>query len=257
MPEVGVTEDGVWDESEDGASIEDQTFDSCRKVLEAGVWLIRNGYGRMGLVPYASPSGAYWRCEFQPIGRISKAFFRYSSSSGARYLAAHCGGSVRRTISAKSLGKAILTSVPSDVVETVQGEATAETLAWLRELEGTLDRRYLPCAFQEYTEDYTQWDLVSLFGDATASMKPQPGYVPPGDEASAIREPFWRESLARWESLSSGARSISLPMSALNDNDLCFELAHKLRVALNDVESFEAPALLRGIVAALHAAHSP
>ena len=160
------------------------------------------------------------------------------------------------TVTAKTLGKAILTSVPSDVVETVQGEASAETLAWLQELEGTLERRYLPCAFQEYTEDYTRWDLVSLFGDAMAAMKPQPGYVPPGEEVSAIKEPFWRDSLARRESLSSGARSISLRMSALVDNDLRCELAHKLRVALNDVKSFEAPALLRGIVAALHAGRS-
>ena len=72
-----------------------------KRVIEAGIWLIRNGYGRLGILPYAAPSGCYWRCEFQPLGRSSKPIYRYSSSNVDKYLASHCGGSVRSSISLK------------------------------------------------------------------------------------------------------------------------------------------------------------
>ena len=66
----------------------------CRRVLEAGIWLIRNGYGRMAILPYAAPTGA-WRCEYHVLGRPDKVLFRYTSASENKYLADHCGGSVR------------------------------------------------------------------------------------------------------------------------------------------------------------------
>jgi hypothetical protein len=57
---------------------------AARKVVQAGIWLIRNGYGQMSILPYASPSGCYWRCEYHPAGRPSRAFYRYSTGCGSK-----------------------------------------------------------------------------------------------------------------------------------------------------------------------------
>mgnify|MGYP006980584454 CR=1 FL=1 len=35
----------------------EELFRACEKVVRAGVWLIRNGYGRLAILPYLSPSG--------------------------------------------------------------------------------------------------------------------------------------------------------------------------------------------------------
>lgn len=93
-------------------SPEDLQLQNCEKVLRAGIWLIRNGYGRMTILPYTAPSGCYWRCEFHPVGQPRKAFFRYSTGSSSKYLQDHHGGRVRRSISPKGLAQAIMRNVP-------------------------------------------------------------------------------------------------------------------------------------------------
>jgi len=53
---------------------------AAQKIVHAGIGLIRNGYGQMGIIPYTASSG-YWRCEFYPAGRPSKAFYCYSTGA--------------------------------------------------------------------------------------------------------------------------------------------------------------------------------
>ena len=42
---------------EQDQSDESKLMGAARKVVQAGIWLIRNGFGRMAILPYASPSG--------------------------------------------------------------------------------------------------------------------------------------------------------------------------------------------------------
>ena len=222
-----------------------------KRVIEAGIWLIRNGYGRLGILPYAAPSGCYWRCEFQPLGRSSKPIYRYSSSNVDKYLASHCGGSVRSSISAKKLAEAILVSVPEGLAAACSGAASVETLEWLQDLERALNQGYLPQAFEEYTEDYSRWALISLLGLPAATMAPQPGYVRPGEERTVIAEPYWQDAVTRWEALSS-APALVIPAATLKDDNYCYDLANSLRAALNDVEWHDVNSILRGALAVLH-----
>jgi len=82
--------------------------------------------------------------KFQPLGRSSKPIYRYSSSNVDKYLASHCGGSVRSSISAKKLAEAILVSVPEGLAAACSGAASVETLEWLQDLERALNQGYLP-----------------------------------------------------------------------------------------------------------------
>ena len=222
-----------------------------KRVIEAGIWLIRNGYGRLGILPYAAPSGCYWRCEFQPLGRSSKPIYRYSSGNVEKYLASHCGGSVRSSISAKKLAEAILVSVPEELAAACRGAASEETLEWLQDLERALNQGYLPQAFEEYTEDYSRWALVSLLGLPAATMAPQPGYVRPGEERTAFAEPYWKDAVKQWEALSSTS-ALVIPAATLQDDNYCYDVANRLRAALNDVEFHEVNSILRGALAILH-----
>ncbi|RQQ15534.1 hypothetical protein DF107_09075 [Burkholderia stagnalis] len=161
-------------------------MDAAAKVLRAGIWLIRNGYGKMMLLPYAAPSGCAWRCEFHPAGRPGKAFYRYSTSSKAKYLENHSGDPVRRDVSAKALAQAIMKGVPDDIKAACEGDATPETLHWLDRLDVALDADFLPEAFHEYTEDFSQWGLISLARGNGEPIPPQPGYVEPGAQRSSV-----------------------------------------------------------------------
>ena len=165
-------------------SPEQGVMNAAAKVLRAGIWLIRNGYGKMLLLPYAAPSGCHWRCEFHPVGQPSKRFFRYSTGSGAKYLNDHGGGSIRRDVSPQKLAEAIMKSVPDDVKATCAGDASPETLRWLDQVDAALAAGYLPEAFHEYTEDFSRWQLVSLTKGKGDSIPPQPGYVKPGAQSS-------------------------------------------------------------------------
>lgn len=235
---------------EDAPAPAQEIMAAGRRVLDAGIWLIRNGYGRMMLLPYAAPSGCYWRCEFHPPGRPGKSFFRYSTGSGAKYLMDHCGGSVRKGISGKRLAEAIMKSVPDDAKAACVGDAPPETLRWLVELERVLAQGYLPQAFHEYSADYSRWDLISTERSNGRPMEPQPGYVRPGHEMTVLDEPYWQQAALRWEEICQ-KEAVELPTALLNDDDACFDFAHRLRTALNDVDPLQAPRVLRVAIAML------
>jgi hypothetical protein len=163
---------------EEDLTPEQVSMDAARRVLRAGVWLIRNGYGRMGLLPYASASGC-WRCEFHPSGRPLAPLYRYSSASVTKYLLDHCGGSIHANPSAKRLAQDIMRSVPRDAQAACEGTASPETLAWLERLEALLDQGFLPEAFHEYTSDFSMWQLISLTRSGGGPFEAMPGYIPP------------------------------------------------------------------------------
>jgi hypothetical protein len=67
----------------------------------------RTGWGRMQILPYIASSDCYWRCELHPTGKPNLPFYWYSGSSDYRFLENHCGGAVRKNISAEALANAI------------------------------------------------------------------------------------------------------------------------------------------------------
>lgn len=185
---------------EETVSPEDELVFMCQKVVRAGIWLVRNGYGKMQVLPYAAPSGCYWRCAFHPPGRPSREFYRYSTGSGHRYLQDHSGGRIAKTASPAALARAIMVSVPEDVKERCHGEVGRETEAWLGELERAMERGLVPQAFYDGKEDMAAWDLVRADGVA-GRIDPMPGYVVPGEEAHWTSDPFWRAALVDSEKL--------------------------------------------------------
>lgn len=225
--------------------------EACRKVFLAGCWLIRNGFGRMAVLPYASPSGCYWRCEFHPVGRSDRAFFRYSSGSGSRYLSSHCGGTIRKDSSPQKLAQAVMVSVSEDLRGECAGEASVETLRWLDQAEAYVAAGFIPEAFHEYTEDHSLWALIRLDGGGNSTISAPPGYVVPGSERNALSEPFWADSERRWHSLSRSGQ-IALDSETLLDDEFCFVLADRARRAFADVGAFDAMRVLRATVAAIH-----
>lgn len=225
-------------------------MDAAAKVLRAGAWLIRNGYGRMSLLPYAAPSGCAWRCQFHLPGRPSKTFYRYSTSSEAKYLQNHCGGSIRRTISPRALARAIMKSVPDDQKDACRGKAAPETLRWLDQLDAVLDAGFLPQAFHEYTGDYSSWELVSLTHGKGAPIPPQPGYVEPGSERSVV-DLEWRAGEAAWKEIARNGRA-TIDLAVLSDDERCYDLAARVRCAFETaIDGFDSMRLLRAIVGEL------
>lgn len=166
------------DELEEATTPAQRSMDAARRVLRAGVWLIRNGYGRMGLLPYASASGC-WRCEFHPVGRPLAPLYRYTSASVARFLTDHGGGHIHPNPSAQRLALTIMETVPRDVAAACEGRASPEMHAWLERLDAVLAAGYIPEAFHEYTSDFDVWRLISLTHDEGGAFVPMPGYVPP------------------------------------------------------------------------------
>jgi hypothetical protein len=225
---------------------------SAQKVLHAGIWLIRNGYGLMGILPYGSPSGCYWRCEFHPIGRPSKVFYRYSSGCGNRYLLQHCGGSLPISTSPRKLAEAIMVSVPENIKAACAGEPSIEMLRWLDELERVLKSSSIPEAFHEYTEDFSTWGLINIMSSLNYTMAPQPGYLPPGREITCLSEPYWRTAERLWQGMSKSA-AIMIPTTTLTNDAFCFEMADRLRQGLNDVDGFDTMRILRSALAIFQA----
>ena len=237
-------------ELDDEDTPEEKVMAAGCKILQAGIWLIRNGYGRMMLLPYAAPSGCYWRCAFYRPGRPSKEFYHYSTSSVAKYLADHSGGSIRSNVSPKGLAKAIMKSVPKDEKAACAGEASPETLRWLETLERALAEGFLPQAFHEYTEDYSRWDLVSVTRGNGRPIEPQPGYVPPHEERDVADDAEWRDGEALWADAARGVAAW-LPLATLADDNACYELADKLRRAMSEADGFAALRLLRSTIGSL------
>lgn len=91
-------------------------LEASMRVLQAGIHLAENGFGRLAFLPYVGGAG-YWRCEFHVLGHPSRVLYRYSQGAGSRYLADHASGTVRRDIMPEALAKAIMISVPEHLRE--------------------------------------------------------------------------------------------------------------------------------------------
>lgn len=232
-------------EFEEDFEIEDpaqELFRACEKVIRAGIWLIRNGYGRLAILPYLSPSGCHWRCEFHPVGFRSRTMFRYTSADGHKYLAAHCGGTLRKDASPEKLAKAALVGADEDLLEASSGEASQATLAWLEILERTLGQGFVPQAFHEYSTDRSSWNVVSPVSDFKSSISAPPWNWE--EDLSWKDFPFWRTALARWKSMAGAGPSAfdpaSLCRSAADD-----AFVGEFRKAAKFASIWEVPDLLR------------
>lgn len=199
----------------------------CKKIIAAGIWLMRNGYGRMQMLPYMSPT-CCWRIEFHVEGNTHLQWFRYSSANGSHYLANHCGWKLRRNIAPKELANAILQLVPEDLQRLCEGSISSESERWLQQLESTLKLGLFPIAFDEFSTDFSSWDTVGLLKQATYKMNPQPGYTFPGRERKLVEtEPIWREGLATWQQCTQGRGPLELDRAMLDDEEL-FKLSRLL-----------------------------
>lgn len=215
---------------------------ACGKVVRAGIWLIRNGYGRLAILPYLSPSGCHWRCEFHPVGFRSRTMFRYTSADGHKYLASHCGGTLRKNASPEKLAKAVLVGADEDLLAASSGEASPETLAWLESLEGVLAQGVLPQAFHEYSTDPSSWDLVTPVSDFKSSFPSPPWNWE--EDLSWKDLPFWRTALARWET-TAGAGPTSFDPASLNRSAADDAFVGEFRKAAKFATIWEVPDLLR------------
>ena len=222
-------------------SPQDVLFRDCEKVIKAGIWLIRNGYGQMAILPYAAPSGCYWRCEFHPVGQPQQAFYRYTSGNAGGFLRNHCGGSVRRTISPQGLAKAIMISVPDYLKKRCAGDVSPEMQEWLCLLERALGQKRLPQAFEDYG-NYLQWKLVSLHGHKDSWLNPPPGYVSPGAEENWRRRPFWQACEDQGSKLREMG-SICVDSTRLNQV-VNRELATEVLNTIRDAGEYEAEQIL-------------
>lgn len=232
-------------ELESDIEIEDpaqEFFRACEKVLRAGIWLVRNGYGRLAILPYSSPSGCHWRCEFHPVGFRSRTLFRYTSANGHKYLAEHCGGSLRKDVSPEKLAKAAIVGADEDLLAACSGDASPETLAWLESLERVLDQRFFPIAFHEYSDDPLTWEIETPDSDFKSSMS-----SPPWNwelDLSWKDLPFWRTALARWESMA-GSGPLAFDPSSVNRSAADDAFVDEFRKAAKFTPVWEVPDLLR------------
>ena|ERR1700722_2326603 len=165
--------------SDDAPSPQQKAMEAAKCILRAGIWLIRNGYGRLMLLPYAAPSGMHWRCEFHPPGQRGKSLYHYSTSSGTHFLSDHGGGEMPANPSPQRLAQAIMETVPPDAKAACKGDASPEMLQWLQDLEEALAAGFIAEAFREYTSDFSKWQLISMTRGESDPIRPQPGYIPP------------------------------------------------------------------------------
>lgn len=239
----------MMEESVDVHEVDRQAemFAAGRSVLQAGRWLMLNGWGNMLMLPYISPSGAYWRCAFHPLGKPSREFFRYSSSSVFRFLADHSGGSVRRNVTAERLARAIIKSVPEEVREQCQGRCSPELQQWLDGLSAQLERGALPAAFDAETEDYSQWRLFAPWGTLGETLTPPPGYVVPGTEPQWHEQPFWQDAVDEARQLQD-EEELLLSFRHAKDFD---QVAHELAIVIREGGTSVASMALKAAIAKL------
>lgn len=223
------------------------TYQACARVLEAGLCLQENGWGRMQMLPYTAPSGMFWRCEFYPTGRPGKPFYRYSSSQEFLFLDNHCGGTIRKNVSAKALAEAIIKSVPEEVRSQCDGRCSAELSNWQLMLRGRLARRLLPIAFGDYTHDSSRWELFGSSGSARETLEPPPGFVQPGEERPWFETEFWRGALGDAEKLEGEDEFLI----SLADRSKVDRIAREVAAVLQDQGESAAPSVLRAAIAKL------
>lgn len=208
-----------------------ELFPCARRVLEAGLWLVENGYGRVGVLPYVYATG-HWRCEFYPLRNPSKPFFRYSAAQEAQYLANHCGGSIQRHVGPDKLAQAILVSVPEEVKNFCAGPASAEVLRWIAQVRAALADGFLPSAFSEYSGGPGQaWQLLPMLGGSPRQpLNPMPGHVHPGSEPKAWLDAPWREGRRQLDN-SSTAAALVFSAGLVNDPQALQDVADQLASA--------------------------
>lgn len=156
-------------------------FQDCRRVIDAGIWLMRNGYGRMALLPYIADSSC-WRCEFHPTGNPSKPFFRYTSASKGKYLNDHGGRRVRRSITPKGLASAILRHSSPALLKECEGDLSREMEVWIAQLERAIANHWIPSAFDNSGDEpsHSKWGLVGTLGATDSWIEAPPGCAVPG-----------------------------------------------------------------------------
>jgi hypothetical protein len=151
-------------------------------VLQAGIFMMEEmGMGRMAILPYSHATG-HWRCEFHPVCRPDRSFFKYTEGSGFSYLENHCGGTVSKNIKPNKLAEAILKSVPKDFLAQCEGDLDDQTKRWLNFLKDELNLERIPEAFNEYSSDKHYWRSFSLQGEwDTKGFPTPPNYVSPDE----------------------------------------------------------------------------
>lgn len=228
----------------------ENAFNAARKVMLAGIHLIENGYGNMAILPYIYATG-HWRCYLHPIGKPSKPIFRYTSGAGFKYLADHCGGSIRKDVSPEKLANAIMIGVPYELKEMCEGTIAGDYSIWLDELKNRLADGWIPEAFQEFTKDFSVWVIQNVDPDMRhLTMPPPPRYVAPHEEARWNSQPFWRESLESWGKKKE-LRSLEIDPCAIDGGYPVSHIALELAKALEDAYEHEYEQIFKAAIAAL------
>lgn len=224
-------------------------FENAMNVLLAGVFLIKNGYGRLGLLPYVYATG-HWRCEFHVLGKPSKTMFRYSIASGHNYLESHTADAVSPDLGPEDLAKIIWVSVPDDLKAACAGPVTTETLSWIELLKRELARGRVPQAFSEYSGQCRNWQSVKFGTDSVLEMPTIPGYLIPGDEHSILDDPYWRAAELRAKQLIKRP-VVSIASTILKDDEACHRLAMNLKKGFSEADDADSIRLIRSAVGAL------
>lgn len=225
-------------------------FSPLQIVLWAGIHLIEHGYGRLALLPYVYATG-HWRCEFHPMGKPGKPLFRYTEGNGYKFLASHCGGSVRKNISPKGLAKAIMVSVPASLKAQCEGDVSPEYARWLDGLKTTLLNGGVPVAFDEYTEDFSLWSVFSLEREVkVSSLHPPPGYIKPDQEETWADTPYWRGAIAKWDGMSKNRSSV-VDFSAIESGCCVERVASELAIVLAEAPEWDRGRVLKAAMGEL------
>ncbi|MCG5079081.1 hypothetical protein [Paraburkholderia tagetis] len=151
----------------------------AQTILRAGIWLIRHGYGRLMILPYAAPSGLYWRCAFHPPECFDEDVYRYTSGTKQMVLRGDPDIVMSSTMTPQALAELIAERAPRDVLALCEGKASQAALDWLQQFEKVLDEGYIPEAFNN--DDDPAAERWALLGDddSVGKMASQPGYRVP------------------------------------------------------------------------------
>jgi len=149
----------------------------AQTILRAGIWLIRHGYGRLMILPYAAPPGLHWRCAFHPPEKSNDDVYRYTTGSERTVLHGDPDIVMSSTMTPQALAELIVARAPRDAIALCEGEASQAVLDWLQRFEKVLDEGYIPEAFNNDDPVTDRW---ALLGDGDSSdMDPQPAYRAP------------------------------------------------------------------------------